>query len=195
MEMKRLSLLVVLVLMLGFVPVALADGVELVYPDCCILTVGPSGAILTGQETGQPLIDAAIAAYLGYAPNEVYKSNVGGSEAGALAGNYTTTYYDTPGDPTGAMIVWDGGAYVSGSPIYMLVKDGNATPAWYFFNLTALGWNGTDILCLSGFWAGTNGSISHVTLYGTSTTVPEPGTLTLLGLGLLDGGLAWRRRK
>lgn len=78
---------------------------------------------------------------------------------------------------------------VSGS-IYMVVKDGNQIPMWYIFNLT--GWNGVDDLELTGFWPN-NGNISHIGLFGNARQVPEPGTLLLLGLGLV--GLAGLRRK
>jgi hypothetical protein len=85
--------------------------------------------------------------------------------------------------------------YVDGQPIaedaFLLVKDGNQTPAWYLFDLS--GWDGMEDLVLTGFWPN-QGAISHVSLYGgTSTTVPEPGTLLLLGSGLV--GLALYGRK
>jgi hypothetical protein len=36
--------------------------------------------------------------------------------------------------------------------------------------------------------------ISHVTFFGNSTPVPEPGTMLLLGLGLLGLGITTRRK-
>jgi hypothetical protein len=125
---------------------------------------------------------------------EQYKQDVGGGESGPLAGSYSTIFTNTPGDPSGAIITYTGGNIVSNA--YLFVKDGNQTPAWYLFNLTASGlnWNGTDTLNLSGFWPN-QGAISHVSLFGgSSTPVPEPATLSLLGMGLLGFAAVQRRR-
>ncbi|WP_367361272.1 PEP-CTERM sorting domain-containing protein [Syntrophus sp. (in: bacteria)] len=56
----------------------------------------------------------------------------------------------------------------------------------------ALGWDGTETIEVNGFWTG-KGAISHLSLLGTSTAVPEPTTMLLLGLGLV--GLAGVGRK
>jgi hypothetical protein len=152
------------------------------------LVISPGDADDFGNQTGQAEIDAYLAAnYPGL--DELYKQNVGeGGDSGSLAGSYETTFLNDPTDPSGALI-----EYVSG-PIaedaFLLVKDGNQTPAWYLFDLS--GWDGMETLELSGFWPD-QGAISHVTLYGGTTTVPEPGTLLLLGSGLF--GLALYGRK
>lgn len=157
----------------------------------------------TGNQTGQGGpngIDAAIASILGSSV-ELYKQNEGNpqpSDVGLLAGSYQTTFN---GDLSGGTITYVGGNFV-GATAYMLVKDGNHTPAWYLFNLTAIGgWNGIDDLVLTGFWPN-GGAISHVTLYGTSTPpddVPPPGVpdggTTLLLLGAAMAGFAALRRK
>jgi len=154
------------------------------------ITVSPGDEILSGNETSQPLINAAINAAIEPDPVELYKQDAGGGESGSLASSYETTFN---GDLSGGTI-----EYVSGDiaeDAYLLVKDGAQVPAWYLFDLTSAGldWNGTDDLVLSGFWPD-QGAISHVSLYGgTSTTVPEPGTLLLLGSGLV--GLALYGRK
>ena len=156
------------------------------------ITVYPTNAIEQGNQTGT----SAILAYLdglGYpVDSELYKSDVGGPESGGYAGSYETTYSPTL-DPDSATIRYSGGPAITGSPIYMLVKDGNASPAWYFFNLSALGWHGTETLNLRNFWPA-QGAISHVAIYGHSTSVPDGGSMAmLLGLGML--GLASVRRR
>jgi hypothetical protein len=145
---------------------------------------------LTGPETSQSDIDDAIASTLG-SSTELYKQDVGGSESGSLAGSYETTFSNTEQDPSDALIEYVGGDIV-GPTAFLLIKDGNQDPAWYLFNLTDLGWTGVEDLELSGFWPD-QGAISHVALYGGTTTVPEPGTLLLLGSGLI--GLALFGRK
>lgn len=160
------------------------------------LSITPdSGTPLTGAQTSQPKIDDAIASTLGES-TELYKQNTGdASDTGALAGSYETLFLDTPSDPSGATITYMGGNIV-GDTKFLLVKDGNNFPAWYLFNLTTLGWDGMETLNLSAFWPA-QGSISHVALYGNSTppTVPEPGTLLLLGGGLLGLAVYGRKRK
>jgi hypothetical protein len=51
----------------------------------------------------------------------------------------------------------------------------------------------------SGTWQfvnvfGTGGGLSHIQLYGTPGSVPEPSTLALLGIGMLAAGFARRRK-
>ena len=157
------------------------------------LSISPGSEIDSGPETGQAAIDAIILPLI--APStEVYKQDVGGAESGSLAGSYQTTFN---ADQSGGTVDYISGPIVNPTA-YLLVKDGAQDPGWYLFNLTALGWNGTEDLVLSGFWPN-QGSISHISLYGGpggggQTGVPDGGsTVALLGLAL--AALAVARRK
>lgn len=145
--------------------------------------------------------------------DELYKQNVLGTEEGDFASSYGTTFAKTTSDPEDATITWVADTpYISGDPLYLLVKDGvgiNIYPNWYIFDLLDLrsvaydddgttgtyasyDWNGTDTIFLDGFWP-SYGAISHVSIYGDGVPIPEPATMLLLGSGLI--GLAGLGRK
>jgi hypothetical protein len=172
---------------------AVVGGVLAASPAMAALIITPDDAVLSGNETSEAEIQAIIAPVIDPA-TELYKSNVGGAEEGDLAGSYETTYHPEE-DPTSATIVYTGGDFV-GPIAWLLVKDGAAIPAWYLFNLTALGWDGTETLQLNDFWTDSKGAISHVALYGEREVpdVPEPATLALLGMGALFVGARARKR-
>ena len=154
------------------------------------LTISP-GSELVSQDApnSPPEIFNWIAQNTSYVLGvETYKVAVDGNdEEGDFKDNYSTSFN---GDHSAGTISWDGPSFISNAE-YLLVKDGNHSPAWYLFSLA--GWDGQEDIALSGFWPG-NGSISHVAIFGSGTSVPDGGaTAALLGLGM--AGLAVMRRK
>ncbi len=136
-------------------------------------------------DTGTETSESAIRSYImsTYSVEQLYKQDVGGGEAGDLAGSYTTTFTNSSSDPEEAEIVYNGGDSASCPTCMLLVKDGNQDPAWYLFDLSSI-WDGMETINLLGFWP-QQGAISHVSLYGNDTkTVAEPHVLALLGIGL-----------
>ena len=150
-----------------------------------------------GEETGVPDIEAFILPIMGTS-EELYKATPGQSDEGPLALNYETGFID---NNEASLIAHISFTDVIKPVAYLLAKDGSAkdnnpdTHAWYLFNLTALGWNGSDIVTINGLWPD-QGSFSHISLYSSgdpNIPIPEPYTLLLLGLGLV--GIAGIRRK
>jgi hypothetical protein len=179
--MKRFALLA---------PLALLSLAPLSANALLIIDPAITPAALTGNQTSQAQIDVVIAGALGTSI-EIYKQNVGAGESGSFASSYKTTFSNSATDPEDALIEYVGGAVASAT--HLLVKDGNQEPAWYLFAIS--GWNGIESISLENFWP-QQGAISHVTLYGggTTTRVPEPGTMGLLGAGLLAFGFMRRRK-
>ena len=164
-----------------------------------LLMIYPSSTYShSGPENDQNAIDAEILQYIGISV-ELYKAEVGQGDSGLLANSYSTSFNNTPSDPSDATITYGSGDFV-GQPAYLLVKDGKHNPGWYLFDLTGpppsadppLYWNGTETIQLSGFWPD-QGAISHVSLYG-ARSVPEPATMLLFGTGILFVGVFGRKR-
>ncbi len=188
----------------GLWPSVLADTV----------TITPDTAVQwSGDQNSNPAILGAVAGIIRYTPSSLYKSEFDGAavesgfavESGSFASSYNTVFSNTESDPSNAKITYETGQpFLGAGDLYLIVKDGDQTPAWYLFDLgdlqqvlvngltqTNYSWNGQDTLSLQGFWL-KQGAISHVEIVGRP--VPEPGAVMLLGLGLLAAGLTGRRR-
>nr|WP_129642007.1 PEP-CTERM sorting domain-containing protein [Peristeroidobacter agariperforans] len=103
----------------------------------------------------------------------------------AKTGKYTGTFS------------FDGSLWDSWSEIAIGFKfgTGNQADEWFVYMLNPLISSGSWLF--SEFDKKGGQGLSHITLYGRSppSEVPEPGTLALLGVGLLGAGIARRRKQ
>jgi len=148
---------------------------------------GGSVTCIAGNNTNTKQINEYIE--MMYGVTYMYKSDVGKSDSQSFAGSYDTTFSNTPTDPMDALIKHvTGKSSIICPDCYLLVKDGNQSPAWYLFDIG--GWDGTESISLKGFWP-QQGAISHVAIYGDGgkNVVPAPGPLALLSIGLVGLGV------
>lgn len=196
----------------AYASVLLAAGVSVLSFQAQALSITPSTTPVYLETTQNSALDAAdvkaiAVANFGFSSSATlalaYKQDFGGGESGNASGYYSTTFAPelSSGDgPSAATVSWSGSSAIVCPSCYLVVKDGNNNPKQYVFDIS--GWNGTDVLDLSGFWANTNGAISHVAIFnnlaggggGTVAVVPEANTYAMLlaGLGLV--GFAARRK-
>ncbi len=117
----------------------------------------------------------------------LYKRNVGQDDEGTYKNSYDTTFSNTPSNPRDFFVEYLGGAFMNYSKLYLVVKDGNQTPAQYVFDLSpgmALAWDTIGTISGTGFWGNPQGAISHIEFYGAGA-IPEPGTMTIWAVGCL----------
>ena len=93
---------------------------------------------------------------------------------------------------------------LQGTPEYFFIKTGNITPDdkkdttpdhFLFKNDANLNWSVVDLSRFGNVYELSGvGVLSHVGEFGGTTSVPEPGTLMLLGAGLLGFAVYGKRR-
>jgi hypothetical protein len=191
--MKKVKVLIPL-LCVAFIVFGMVSGVSATPVNITLATA----TVIFGEDTSVPAIEAIIFPLMPGA-TELYRVTPGDPnvESAALAGSYSAEFLPDNVVKENAIVTYTGGDII-GPIAYLLAKDGRAndtnpaTHAWYLYDLTTLGWTGTEQITITGLWPD-QGSFSHISMYGTTgTSVPEPMTLILLGLGL--AGVAGTRR-
>jgi hypothetical protein len=150
--------------------------------DSCLASISvdpswtPKWTTLTNSNLGSlAAIEAAFVVDLDDFVSFQYKANFGeAGDSGPFASSYTTSWVlDDEDEPTGGFVMdVVGEDLVDFAKIYLIVKDGNQTPAQYLFDISV--WDGTDIE-LSGFWDPGKGSISHIEIWGGGVRPPPTG--------------------
>lgn len=178
-----------------------------------LMALEPGKADQTSSQS-QSLSGSEIANIFGSSAvlENLYKAEVPGSsndpvtEEGSFRYSYTTQFgfvnSDSATDPSSARITYNGepDPWIQCPECYLVVKDGAQDPAQYLFDLgyeTNSGiWDGRQTIEMTDFWPD-QGAISHVAIWWSEQErqVPVPGTLALLGLGLLVLSFAQMRTR
>jgi len=137
---------------------------------------------------------AFIAGYLGVSSDSITYTHLSSAESGGESGAWDTVIGND------ALFAFDFGAI---SPAYFLIRTGSGVGLdgvtgtfthFLYENVNALNYG---VINLDLFTRSRGqveiGMVSHVSTSGSTTSVPEPGTLGLFGLALAGVGFARRR--
>ncbi len=165
-----------------------------------IATVGGADTLVTQarlSNSSDASERAFIAGYLGVAPSTITYTHLSDAASGGESGVWNPVIEDS------SLWAFDFGSL---APAYFLIKTGNHVTLdggtqvyshFLFQNVAGFNWGVID-LDLFGRNRGNVeiAMVSHVSHSGTiERSVPEPGTLGLMGLALLGAGLARRRKQ
>ena len=143
-----------------------------------------SACLLSGAGAGQ-------AGNIGQAAqHDPFLNSAAGAGYTNVSADYVLSFNAGAGTWSFSASAWDDYAELA---IGFKFGTGGHPDEWFVYSLQDLVSSGDfDFFNIGG----TGGGLSHIVLYaGEERTVPEPGTLALLGLGLAGMGFATRRRR